>query len=911
MNFSVCGQELADVQQLELEDGLLDRIVNKVHRDTFGYFYLFFDQGIQQYDGKNFRNVGSVQLNSIDLASVSHVNTNLKGGISFQIDNKVFNIPPGTTKAILSTIPAKPGNTQEYIESFKVNGKNYFAVDGTIWHSKNKIKENISVDPIPNLRCHQLKRDKYGNCIALFGQSPRTIERILVIRVNGEVEDYSSLLDYNNNIRDIYTDDIDSKWLVATFNGILIFNFSDDGIDSFHVYENLKKSEFGNIITSVNTETGKVIFLKESHGLRQLDENGEVKLLFENYPNYFHQNQTMIFDEYQQSFYSYSYNSTGEFDLYKFNLEKETVELDLIPLRIRDMYNLDSEHLLLGGHTIYEERNNKSGQLSRYNKNTKQLERILKDIPAIRCIKYIESTKEFWLGTQYGIFIYDRNFKLKENITSDVNSEAKYLSHPEIRTMLEFHEYVIVGSYNGGIYIIDKKTKEIVKNITEANDLSDNAIAGLIRDNNDNLWIATFNGLTVLNDKFEIISKIYEYNGLPNREFNTKAISKDENGILYFGTLNGLVRIDPVKLLQKVNSNGLHLRRLEVFTNNTSQKFDELNKPIKFYSNYDSLSLDIAFPDYYTYRFDDWTNSFNIDGDLKDVSRFKNEKLMISQIPTGDYSFSFSNKTSPFSEKLELEITRDNRNIILAIVLILSMLFLSYLFFKYRIKQLKKFEKEKTRINTKIAELELTALRSQMNPHFIFNALGSVQYFIQTQETEKADSYLSNFAKLMRNILESSKSKYISLTEEVKLLRLYVGLEKMRFEKLFDFEINIDPEIDEENPVPPMIIQPFLENAINHGLYHLTKREGKLSLEFKHINELEMECIISDNGIGREAAGKLRKPNHKSRGLEIVKDRIQTINSQAEVKIHIKTEDLKELQEATGTKVIINFKYDE
>ena len=153
-----------------------------------------------------------------------------------------------------------------------------------------------------------------------------------------------------------------------------------------------------------------------------------------------------------------------------------------------------------------------------------------------------------------------------------------------------------------------------------------------------------------------------------------------------------------------------------------------------------------------------------------------------------------------------------------------------------------------------------------MNPHFIFNALGSIQYFIQTYDTVKADEFLSNFAMLMRSILESSKSKYISLSEEIKLIELYVGLEKIRFENLFDYQIAIDDNLDLESKVPPMIIQPFVENAINHGLYHLKGRKGLLNLTFDAINNNELKISISDNGIGRKAAAKLRNKNHKSRG---------------------------------------------
>ena len=903
------------MQQLELEDGLLDRIVNKVHRDTFGYFYLFFDQGIQRYDGTNFENVGSVQLSNINLSNVQNVSSSKDGGVQFAIENSTFTIPAGTIKLIdspqVKTSPQFKINQDPYSIEFDISGQQYLAEKGTIWKSQNGTKESLGLQVDLGLNCHLLKKDKEGNHVALFGYQARTTERIIVIRKDGSIEDYSSLLSFNDNIKDIYADDIDSKWMVATFNGIFIFNFPQEGINNFYVYPNLQKSQFGHIITSVNAETDRIIFLKESYGLRELDSEDEVKLLFETRPELFHQNQIMIYDKFNDCFYSYSYDQSGDFELHRFDLEENSVKTDIIKLRIRDLYNLDSEHLLIGGHAIFKEKDDRAGVLYKYNKNTYELETIIENIPAIRSIEFIKSTDEYWLCTEYGIYIYDSKFTFKEALISDLNSNTKYLSHPEIRVALEYHEYVIVGSYKGGVYIINKETKDIVKNISESNGLSDNAIAGIITDDDGNIWISTFNGLTVLNDKLEIINKFYEYNGLPNREFNTNAITKDKQGRIYLGTLNGLVRLDPKKLLERTRTHGLHLSSLEVFDNNSVQTFRDLSQPVSIYNNYDSLRLNISYPDYYKYRFDNWSASLELDKELKDIARLRKESISFSRIPNNDNDFYFSNSTNSFTEKLQISIYRDNSKIKAIVGLFIFGLIVSYLFFRFRVNQLKKIEEEKTKVNTKIAELELMALRSQMNPHFIFNALGSIQYFIQTQDTEKADSYLSAFAKLMRKILESSKSKFISLQEEIELLELYVKLEKMRFDKMFDFKLIVDTEIDLENPIPPMIIQPFVENAINHGLYHLKGREGKLTIHFKHIDEFKMDCIITDNGIGRTAANKLSKPNHKSRGLEIVNDRMHTINSQSDVRVHIQTIDLCDNDASSGTQIKINFLYEE
>lgn len=223
--------------------------------------------------------------------------------------------------------------------------------------------------------------------------------------------------------------------------------------------------------------------------------------------------------------------------------------------------------------------------------------------------------------------------------------------------------------------------------------------------------------------------------------------------------------------------------------------------------------------------------------------------------------------------------------------------------------QLKEKNKENNNFNKNLAELELTALRAQMNPHFIFNALGSIQYFIQTQDTDKADSYLSDFAMLIRIILESSKSKFISLAEEIKFLRLYTRLEKMRFEDRFSYELKIDKEVDMHKPIPPMIIQPFVENAINHGIYNLKVKKGRLLIYFQYVNPDELIIKIRDNGVGRAKASRMKKSLHNSRGTELVSTRVETINKQNEIKINVETIDLMEFEDPKGTEIKISILY--
>lgn len=205
-----------------------------------------------------------------------------------------------------------------------------------------------------------------------------------------------------------------------------------------------------------------------------------------------------------------------------------------------------------------------------------------------------------------------------------------------------------------------------------------------------------------------------------------------------------------------------------------------------------------------------------------------------------------------------------------------------------------------------LAEYKLMALRSAMNPHFIFNALNSIQYFITERDRANAINYLSTFSKLIRGILNNSKSNAIRLHEELTLLKHYINLELLRFENKFEFILDIEDDLDIYSlEIQPLIIQPFVENAIIHGLYN-SYSKGILRISIRKQNPGTLFVIIEDNGIGREAARKLREknfPSHTSVGISITEERLRIMSK--DLPIHI--EDLvDENGVAAGTRVTLS-----
>ncbi|MGZ6539861.1 MAG: sensor histidine kinase, partial [Bacteroidia bacterium] len=245
------------------------------------------------------------------------------------------------------------------------------------------------------------------------------------------------------------------------------------------------------------------------------------------------------------------------------------------------------------------------------------------------------------------------------------------------------------------------------------------------------------------------------------------------------------------------------------------------------------------------------------------------------------------------------------RTWIFLLTLISTFILALILSIRFRIRRIKNREKQKTELNKKIANIESQALRAQMNPHFIFNTLSSIQHYISNNDTDSALKYLSKFAKLMRRIMDNSKQQMIAVDEEIKALNLYLELEVMRFDKKFEYNINVDREIDQTyDRIPSMLIQPYVENAIIHGL--LPKQgNGKISITLEKHGDTIL-CTIEDNGIGREKSMEFKKnrvQQHKSMGMSITKERLDILNSSLNSNINAEIIDLFENGKSSGTKV--------
>ena len=242
------------------------------------------------------------------------------------------------------------------------------------------------------------------------------------------------------------------------------------------------------------------------------------------------------------------------------------------------------------------------------------------------------------------------------------------------------------------------------------------------------------------------------------------------------------------------------------------------------------------------------------------------------------------------------------------ILVIAGISFLTYGVVKWRVMAVRKQERERANHQKELSELEARALRSQMNPHFIFNCLNSIKSLIQQHEEDKSVNYLTTFSKLIRTLFNNADKKEISLYDEIETCKLYLQLEAMRFNTKFSYAVQVDEKMDLKSiQVPALIVQPFIENAIWHGI--VPKGEaGHVELSVVK-RDKHVEIIIDDNGIGREASKQNKSASalmHNSKGVNLTQSRLELDNLLRQREARLEIIDKKDNDGlATGTKIII------
>lgn len=432
--------------------------------------------------------------------------------------------------------------------------------------------------------------------------------------------------------------------------------------------------------------------------------------------------------------------------------------------------------------------------------------------------------------------------------------------------------------------------------------------------NQQSIYKLQINLNTLYQNEFEYRSYDWK-NGFEGNYFGNNFVFETQNGTLYFDSKASLMYMNPNewdKSIQEVNTilrgiyvNEQYIQESNFLSNNLV--YNQNNLEFRFTSNNLINSQNNIF------RF----KLINHDKEWRYTSIFS-PKAVYTNLQPNTYEFIVQAANSEgiwSSEKIQLKFhiqPHFTQTSWFKLSIILLFLLSVYLIYQNRINVIRKREQLKTSFNKQIAELESKALRSQMNPHFVFNSLNSIQNYIVKNDTESSTKYLSKFAKLTRLIFDHSQQQFITLQQEMKALNTYVELEQFRFKNKFKYSVNFDKNVDENSiEIPPLIIQPFIENAIWHGIMHKeTENEvGEIDLDIKKIEDY-LEIKITDNGVGRVKSAELKKTSssdHQSSGMRLTKERLNILNLNNKLEITCKIIDLYDKQDkATGTQVIIN-----
>ncbi len=495
-------------------------------------------------------------------------------------------------------------------------------------------------------------------------------------------------------------------------------------------------------------------------------------------------------------------------------------------------------------------------------------------------------------------------------ITININSDERQsfsLSNEDDRFSIidiekdKFSNYIFSTNKRGVFYL----TEDTIYNYRAGDGLlSDVILDSFILDSL--IFFGTTSGLSIFKiseEGLSIVKNYNDYNGLSSKIVRS---TKFLDGKILVGTSNGLniINLKDIKAPQ-IDSN---INLLEIYCNNVS-----LNQKISFVStgrsNFECRLSSFSFlfgPEVeIRYKIEGYENEWRYqNSNILSFSIFNpgNYRLLV-QARFLNYPWNNSILEIPIRILPPFYQTYWFYTLVSGLLLITG-----YFLFRWRVNILNQraiaFEKEEK----EKAQLELQALRAQMNPHFLFNTLNSIQFYIGSKSPLIGQSYLAKFSKLMRRILDFSTKTQVLLEEEISSLSLYLELEQLRFEG--KLEISLDHKglnLEDNIYIPTMLIQPFIENAIIHGLQKGSK-DGKILVKFEVISD-ELFCFIEDNGVGREESEKIKKESgHKSVGMFVSRRRIEILNKKTSNDGAIKVIDLVDSTgKPTGTKVSICF----
>ncbi len=956
-----------------IEEGLVQSQIRAISQDDDGYIWIGTLGGLSKFDGVNFENFSindgllSNQIDAIYNDSKGRVWLGTKGGVTvFEGSSfKSYSFKEELNQNFILCIAednegkmwfVTDGGGVVYLENGTLNyitlpngAKNNYVRDVFIDDKDNKwlaTRAGVSIidaqlnikDTIKNVNATQVFIDEDNTVwCSTFGKG--------VLHIIGDASNFYNLNNgfVSNHIRGFIKRRDESLWFVAK-NGVS--KYSREGIKNFTSKDGLTDN---NIKTIIEDDEGNLFLGSDGRGL--------IKFTNESFISYTEDDGlsnsvvlSIVEDDMKNIWITTHRKGICKIEegtIVNYSMEdglaNNTVWCSLLAKDKRMWFGTDM------GLSVYE-----NGKFKTYSTedglNAKKIYALNED-----------GNGDIWIGTKEGLSVLylenDSIYSFNEQIGSIRNLRYIYRESNE----------VVWFCSSDGLFHFDIKNQRVTK-YDETNGLPDRSVMAIVKDEKNNLWIATQNGLAIFNKgEFSTLELpdsyasnnvnflqldnddnlwigtnfgLYQLNilekdsftktdfirysnldGLKSLECNQNASYIDHQNNLWFGTSYGLMK-HPLNsesisaTLPKVRIKDIRLffekRDLTKYSKGIDENYLPKNLVLKYNKNhltFDFVGIYHESPDKVKYRFK--LEGFDEIWQPLTTSRF----VTYSNIPSGDFTFKLSattdlkNWTKPvaFSFEVKPPFWFTWWFYLLCCILVVGTIWMAI-----HLKAKKEEDERATQLildKSKMMKLEQQALNSSMNRHFIFNALNSIQYYINRQDKISANKYLSSFAKLVRKNLDSSLVNEIYLDDEIERISLYLKLEEMRFQNKFDYSIDIDKMIEPQTiKIPSMLLQPFIENSIWHGILPRDQR-GNITIDaIKKEGELLINIVDDGIGIDKSIADKKgKKQYHDSKGMELTKGRIELISkiSNKGCSIEGPMQVYNEKNEIAGTKVSI------
>lgn len=931
------------------KDGLPSSSIYKCVLDSHGFLWVATDNGIAKFDGKNFKTYGTVQglpdnevtdifidsnqriwvtpfrrtaayynpvndrfendetdpeLKKVELGNTNRGSALQFGGMGFCNNKRDFFIykngkstvykglitypKAGTPEKIIEFSPGKymlisPDSARvfvngRFVKSYLLNNQAFFCeyYNGHLYIScEDKIKK-YSVDAEGNLTLLQEKKMPFLIrifCLAGKDLAVTTYNRTTYPVDSASLELKDPLL-YNIAVRNVLQDRNGNTWIASIDRGLI--KIQPKRISSFTISDKKLNDDLTQSFNAIAVIDHKIVAGNNYGEVLVYDAVYDIKRVAMEPGKNMDGVVRKIIELPDKIFVACQ---TGSFIVNKKSL---TITKRLVPpdnVSSKAALLLNDSLLLLGNHS----------SLKLYNYKTDRfLEQRVKRVTALGSGK----NNTMYVGSNDGLYRWDKDSLFYFGKT------YRSLSY-RVNTICSTADGLLwVGLGSDSLLVL--QNDKLVKSIALGDVIPGNVCKSLYSNRPGIIWLGTNKGLNKIQYNFTL-GQLAFYNtafglsdGLIGEQVNDITIYKDTvyaattGGISFLPASLSLPVADITTFITRVSINGADTLVLKNYT----LPYDKNEISISF----SGADLTGYYP-LFEYRIND--------GDWQKTDKNNIELRLTS----GRYTIQIrglkrDGSASSQTESIEFYIkTPFWQSGIFWTVIVISLFIVSFLVLETRNKQKRKAAVEKVITEKKLTELEMQALKAQINPHFVFNCLNSIKGFIFDGDYRQADKYLDKFSDLMRSTIDNSDAAIITLQSEISYLDNYLQLEKLRFEEKFNYNIEVADDIDKEKyVVPAMLLQPYVENAIRHGMRFLENRKGQISISVKKENNI-LVCTIDDNGIGREKAAELKSKRHveyQSRGMNISRRRAELYNIEQYV-----TDKKDEDGNAAGTTITV------